>query len=76
MVDYVPKGGLYNFEEKDPDIVEWGLVRRTSGWAQAMIEAEELMKAPPEGMKIRVWKNPALVGWNWCLKWVPVEEES
>lgn len=77
MVEYLSRGGLlYNFENEDPDISLWGIVGRASSWSQAMIAAEELMKAPPEGMRLRIWRNPALSDFSWCVKWVPKEEHD
>lgn len=75
MVDYVEKGGVYNFEEQDPDLVSWGLAGRAQTWNQAMIAAERLTEDPPlPSLKLKVWRNPYLVDWQWCLKWVPKEQ--
>lgn len=71
---------FYNYQDKDPDIAEWGLAGRAQSWGQAQSAVRELLRTQHLGqvlgrnMKLRVWKNRSVEDWPWFIKWIPKEE--
>lgn len=78
MVEFIEKGGLYDYED-DPTMLDWGVLGR--GQTYPWVLVREALKAQAQGeypsdFKLKVWKSKTADDFPWCVKWVRVEEES
>jgi hypothetical protein len=84
MVDYMKKGQVYDLwgdTEAREEIETLGVVARCQTWPEVPRAIQAYLRAQDEGTykdgalyKLRVWKNPHLTDFPWCLKWIPKED--